>query len=73
MTDALKGIVAYAFDELGLHRLEAACLPTNIPSQRLLRRTGFTEEGFARAYLKINGRWEDHLLFAMVSTDPRPE
>jgi len=54
-----------------LHRLEAACLPANEPSRRLLARVGFTEEGHARAYLKINGRWEDHLLFGMVATDPR--
>jgi [ribosomal protein S5]-alanine N-acetyltransferase len=72
MTEALRAVVGFAFDDLGLHRLEAACLPTNVPSQRLLRRAGFTEEGFARAYLKINGRWEDHLLFAMVASDPRP-
>lgn len=71
MTEAVRGIVAHAFDELGLHRLEAACLPRNEPSQRVLRRVGFTQEGFARAYLKINGRWEDHLLFGMVSSDPR--
>lgn len=73
MTDAVRGIIGYAFDELGLHRLEASCLPSNQPSQRLLRRVGFTQEGEARAYLKINGRWEDHLLFGMVSSDPRPE
>jgi ribosomal-protein-alanine N-acetyltransferase len=71
MTEAVRGVVAFAFDELSLHRIEAACLPTNEPSRRLLRRVGFTEEGHARAYLKINGRWEDHLLFAIVASDPR--
>jgi ribosomal-protein-alanine N-acetyltransferase len=71
MSEAVAGIVGHAFDEIGLHRIEAACLPSNEPSQRLLRRVGFTEEGFARGYLKINGRWEDHLLFGLVSGDAR--
>jgi ribosomal-protein-alanine N-acetyltransferase len=71
MTQAVRGVIAFGFDELGLHRLEAACLPSNTASRRLLFRVGFTEEGYARAYLKINGRWEDHLLFGMVSGDPR--
>jgi ribosomal-protein-alanine N-acetyltransferase len=72
MSEAVRGVVSFAFDELSLHRVEAACLPTNEPSRRLLKSVGFTEEGLARAYLKINGRWEDHLLFAIVATDPRP-
>ena len=49
--------------------LEAACLPSNEASIRLLRRSGFTEEGYARRYLKINGVWQDHLLFALVCDD----
>ena len=69
MTDALLTIVPYAFDQLRLHRLEAACLPANQASIRLLRKCGFTEEGIARKYLKINGRWEDHLLFGLVVGD----
>jgi ribosomal-protein-alanine N-acetyltransferase len=72
MSQAVRGLIGHAFDELGLHRLEAACLPSNEPSRRLLSRIGFAEEGYARAYLKINGRWEDHLLFAMIATDRRP-
>jgi [ribosomal protein S5]-alanine N-acetyltransferase len=71
MTEAVRGAINFAFDELGLHRLEAACLPANEPSRKLLARVGFSEEGQARAYLKINGRWEDHMLFGMVATDPR--
>lgn len=69
MTEAVRGVVGYSFDELGLHRVEAACLPSNEPSRRLLKRIGFTEEGYARAYLKINGRWEDHVLFGLVCSD----
>jgi len=67
MTAAMKPLVAFAFGELSLHRVEAACLPENQASHRLLLKTGFREEGMARAYLKINGRWRDHLLFGMVT------
>jgi [ribosomal protein S5]-alanine N-acetyltransferase len=63
MTDAMLAIVAFASEDLDLHRLEASCLPTNLPSIRLLTRAGFDREGFARAYLKINGRWEDHIMW----------
>lgn len=63
MTSAVLALRSHAFSALGLHRLEAACLPSNTPSIRLLERTGFEREGFAKAYLKINGRWEDHILW----------
>ena len=72
MTAAVKAVVPYAFDTLRLNRLEAACLPVNEPSVRLLRATGFMQEGLARRYLKINGVWQDHLLFATLADDPRP-
>jgi [ribosomal protein S5]-alanine N-acetyltransferase len=63
MTDALQAIFEFCRDELELNRLEAACLPGNIASMKLLKRSGFEQEGFARSYLKINGRWEDHVLW----------
>lgn len=72
MTAAVRAIIPFVFDVLRLHRLEAACLPTNMPSVRLLKRVGFQEEGLARRYLKINGIWQDHILFALVNDDPRP-
>jgi ribosomal-protein-alanine N-acetyltransferase len=72
MSDAVRAIIPYVFDDLGLHRLEAACVPTNDPSRRLLLKAGFTQEGYAREYLRINGIWQDHLLFSYLSTDPRP-
>ena len=53
----------------GLHRLEAACLPTNTPSRSLLAKAGFQQEGYAREYLCINGLWQDHLLFARLAGD----
>ena len=54
---------------LELHRLEAACLPTNAASQGVLRKLGFKEEGYARKYLRINGEWCDHLLFGLIGAD----
>lgn len=65
--DAVRQIGRFAFDRLALHRVEAACLPENDPSRRLLERAGFIQEGYARGYLKIDGRWRDHLLFARVN------
>lgn len=72
MTAAVRAVVGFCFDNLRLHRVEAACLPHNAPSVRLLERVGFTREGYARRYLCIDGRWQDHLLYAIVSDDPRP-
>ena len=57
--------------ELRLHRIEAACIPDNAPSIALLQRNGFQREGFARGYLKIDGAWRDHVLFALVEGDQR--
>lgn len=70
MTAALRPLLAFAFGALGLHRIEAACVPENQASHRLLLRSGFREEGLARAYLKINGAWRDHILFGMVASGP---
>ena len=64
---AVKAVSSFAFRTLGLHRLEAACIPDNAPSRRLLAKAGFREEGEAKAYLKINGDWRDHVLFGLVS------
>lgn len=67
MGRALSLLLPHAFSALGLHRVEAACLPRNAASIRLLESAGFAREGHARAYLKIAGRWEDHLLFGRVA------
>lgn len=67
---AVKALLPFVFDTLKLHRFEAACIPANEPSKRLLLGLGFSEEGFARKYLKINGEWQDHLMFALVEDDP---
>ena len=71
MTAAVRAVVPFVFDSLELHRLEAACLPTNAASIKLLEKTGFKHEGIARRYLRINGVWQDHLLYALLDTDMR--
>jgi [ribosomal protein S5]-alanine N-acetyltransferase len=72
MTAAVDTILPFAFGTLRLHRVEAACIPANDVSIRLLEKTGFQREGFAREYLCINGVWQDHLLFARLRDDPSP-
>ncbi len=69
MSAGVAMILPFCFDVLNLHRIEAACLPSNAPSIRLLENAGFYREGYARNYLLINGSWQDHLLFACLSED----
>ncbi|WP_428674636.1 GNAT family N-acetyltransferase, partial [Roseibium sp.] len=69
MTEAVAVAVRYAFDELRLHRVEAACIPDNTRSIRLLEKAGFEREGLMRSYLKIDGRWCDHFLYARFADD----
>ena len=68
-TSAVTAVCRAAFVELGLERLEAATLPENVASQSLLRKLGFREEGYARQYLQIAGRRQDHLLFALLRSE----
>jgi ribosomal-protein-alanine N-acetyltransferase len=70
MTAAVRALIPFCFGTLRLHRLEAACIPTNRPSIGLLEKTAFQREGYARGYLCINGAWQDHLLFARLKDDP---
>ena len=72
MSEAVRGALRFAFSELALHRVEAACLANNAPSRRLLDRVGFQHEGMARSYLRINGVWADHLLYAALASDRLP-
>jgi [ribosomal protein S5]-alanine N-acetyltransferase len=67
MTEALRHAIAFAFDEMQLHRIEANVMPCNLRSSRVLTKLGFAEEGLARQYLKINGVWEDHIHFVMLN------
>jgi [ribosomal protein S5]-alanine N-acetyltransferase len=71
MTAALRAVIPFAFASLRLHRLEAACIPTNTGSIKLLEKTGFVREGYARGYLCINGTWQDHLLYGRLNDDSK--
>ena len=71
MAAAVRALIIFAFDTLHLNRIEAACLPHNQASIRLLEKVGFRREGYARKYLCIDGRWQDHLLYGLVRDDPR--
>ena len=65
---AVAHVVRTAFDELGLHRLEAATLVDNVASQAVLARNGFERYGLAPRYLLIAGRWQDHVLFQVLNS-----
>lgn len=71
MREAIAGIVGYAFEELDLSRIEAACLPENAPSRGLLEKCGFKYEGVAQSYLQIGGRWRTHVLYSSLRHDRR--
>lgn len=70
MFAALKIAIPYIFKGLELHRIEAACIPENEKSIRLLEKAGFQREGLLRQYLKINGQWRDHVLYSRLAGDP---
>lgn len=67
MTEVVKLLVKYAFEDLKLHRIEAGVMPHNIRSMRVLEKAGFMKEGIARKNVKINGVWEDHQVLAIVN------
>lgn len=71
MSEALTAVREHAFASMDLSRLEAACLPENAASRRLLERCQFKYEGVAQAYLQINGRWRNHVLYAALRADRR--
>lgn len=66
MTEAVSISLPFVFGSLGLHRVQAACLPHNMASRRVLEKNGFREEGFAENYLQIDGKWADHVLFGLT-------
>jgi ribosomal-protein-alanine N-acetyltransferase len=72
-TAALRLVVAEAFGELRLHRLDAGAMPSNRGSQRVLEKAGFTRIGVLRRYLFIAGTWQDHVLYELVGPDFTPE
>ena len=73
MREALAAVVRHAFLMLDLSRIEAACLPENVASRALLERSGFRNEGMAEGYLQIEGRWREHVLYAILRPDRERE
>lgn len=71
MREAIRAVVHYAFRQMDLSRIEAACLPENAASRGVLEACGFKYEGVAQAYLQINGRWRNHVLYASLRADRR--
>ena len=71
MREAIGAVVHHAFTAMDLSRIEAACLPENAPSRGVLEKAGFKYEGVAQAYLQINGRWRNHVLYANLRGDRR--
>lgn len=69
MTEAVRTLVRYGIKDLGLHRIDAASLPENAASIRVLEVCGFQKEGLARKFLRINGRWQDHFLYSFLEDD----
>lgn len=72
MLAALDLVIPHIFSTLQLHRIEAACIPDNVRSIRLLEKAGFQREGYLREYLKINGEWRDHVMYSHLGRDMRP-
>lgn len=71
MSEAIRATVHFAFEEMDLSRIEAACLPENKPSRGVLEQSGFKYEGVAQSYLQIAGRWRTHVLYANLRNDRR--
>lgn len=71
MTEAVCLVTSHAFQRLRLHRIEAACIPGNTRSIRVLEKVGFQREGLLRSYLRINGEWHDHYLYALIAGESR--
>jgi [ribosomal protein S5]-alanine N-acetyltransferase len=71
MGAAIRLLLEHGFDVMRLNRIEAACIPDNERSIRVLEKAGFRREGLLRSYLRINGAWRDHLLYAITADDYR--
>ncbi|CUI16754.1 ribosomal-protein-alanine acetyltransferase [Candidatus Protochlamydia naegleriophila] len=67
MFEGLQHAISYLFDDLNFHRIMANYLPTNLRSEQLLKRLGFMVEGYAKNYLMIDGRWQDHVLTSLTN------
>jgi [ribosomal protein S5]-alanine N-acetyltransferase len=67
MTEALEKAIQHMFEKENLHRIMSNYMPENKRSEHVLQRLGFSVEGHAKNYLHINGRWEDHVLTALIN------
>ncbi len=67
MSEALRALIPYVFNELKLHRIEANAIVGNTRSRKLLEKLGFTEHGVSKKYLKIDGKWQDHVLTSLIA------
>ncbi|MEY2418799.1 MAG: [ribosomal protein S5]-alanine N-acetyltransferase [Actinomycetota bacterium] len=67
--EAVVVVLRFAFEELGLHRVQVAIIPRNAPSRRVMAKLGIREEGVATRYLEINGVWEDHVRHAITAEE----
>jgi ribosomal-protein-alanine N-acetyltransferase len=69
MTEGLRIVTRYAFEQMSLHRVEANIQPENVASIALVRRCGFRKEGFSPKYLKVAGQWRDHERWALLADE----
>lgn len=69
MTQAVALAISFAFEHAGLHRVQAAVMPWNIGSNRVVQKVGFRLEGLSLRYLQINGKWEDHNIYAITAEE----
>ena len=67
--EAVVVVLRFAFEELGLHRVQIAIIPRNLPSRRVVEKLDLRDEGTAERYLEINGRWEDHIRYAITAEE----
>ena len=72
ITEAIRRGIDIAFNEIRLHRIEANIMPKNIRSLRVVEKLGFYNEGLAYKYLKINGKWEDHIHMVLLNEEVQP-
>jgi ribosomal-protein-alanine N-acetyltransferase len=67
--EAVVVALEFAFDSLGLHRIEIAIIPRNAPSRRVVEKLELRSEGVAAGFLEINGQWEDHIRYAITAEE----
>ncbi len=69
MTESLEAVIRYALTDLKLNKITAACLPENAASRRVLTKLNFSRDGYSKKYLKIAGKWQDHVLYSILYED----